>query len=172
MKNLRISLLLLALLPLCALAQKPSIKWMTIEEALAAREKAPKKIVVDMYTDWCGWCKVMDRDTFTDSAVIDYINNHYYAVKLNAEKQPSFTFKGHVFNLLDVGGKSINEFVLAVTNNQPSYPSLTYIDEEGGILTVVPGFQKPSNLLPILKFLGEDKFKSMKFDEYVNQSTK
>jgi thioredoxin-related protein len=62
----------------------------------------------------------------------------------------------------------MNEFVLAVTNNRPSYPSIAYLDEQGNVLTVVPGYQKPESLHPILQFLKEDKFKTMKFEEFVS----
>lgn len=146
---------------------------MSIEEAIKASESSPRKILMDVYTDWCGWCKVMDRETFSDSSVAAYISKNYYAVKLNAETQPEFTYKGQTFRLLSANGRSMNEFVLAITNNQPSYPSIAYFDEGGNLLTVIPGFKKPNDLLPIIQYLGEDKFKTMKFDEYmIEQSEK
>lgn len=156
----------LMFLPLISFSQSQKIEWMTIEEALKAQEKAPKKIVMDVFTDWCGWCKVMDRDTFTDSAVAAYISKNYYAVKMNAEQQKAFVYKGQTFNLLTNGGSSMNQFVLAITNNKPSYPSLAYFTESGDVLTVVPGFRKPGELLLILKYLGEDKYKTTKFEDF------
>src|SRR5690606_17854894 len=63
------------------------IQWITIEEAFAKSQKEPRKIIVDIYTDWCGWCKVMDKQTFTNKEVISYINEHFYAVKFDAEQR-------------------------------------------------------------------------------------
>lgn len=73
------------------------INWMTMEEAQAAAAKAPKKIIVDVYTSWCGPCKMMDRNTFSKPEVIKHINENYYAVKFNGESQPDVTFKGKVY---------------------------------------------------------------------------
>lgn len=149
--------------------ESPSIKWMTIEQALSASEKNPKKIIIDIYTDWCGWCKVMDRETFSNPAVASYINENYYAVKLNAEKQGSFTYKGKGYNLETTNGRSINTFVLAISNGNIGYPTTAYLDESQNVLTLLSGYQKPEQLLPILKYLKADLFKSMSFEDFMKQ---
>jgi Highly conserved protein containing a thioredoxin domain len=158
------------LLAFASKAQEPSsIKWMTIEEALSASEKNPKKIIIDIYTDWCGWCKVMDRETFSNPAVASYINDNYYAIKLNAEKQGSFTYKGKGYNLETINGKSINTFVLAISNDNIGYPTTTYLNESQNVLTLLSDFQKPKLLLLILKYLKTDLFKSMNFEVFMKQ---
>lgn len=160
----------LMLVTFSAKAQESStIKWMTIEEALSASEKSPKKIIIDIYTDWCGWCKVMDRDTFGNADVASYINENYYAVKLNAEKQGSFTYKGNVYNLETTNGRSINTFVLAISNGNIGYPTTAYLDESQNVLTLLSGYQKPEKLLPILKYLKTDLFKSMSLEDFMKQ---
>jgi thioredoxin-related protein len=160
----------LLLLAFSAKAQESApIKWMTIEEALSASEKNPKKIIIDIYTDWCGWCKVMDRDTFANAAVASYINENYYAVKLNAEKQASFTYKGKAYNLETTNGRSINTFVLAISNGNIGYPTTAYLDESQNVLTLLSGFQKPDQLLPILQYLKADLYKSMTFEDFIKQ---
>ena len=78
-------------------AETKRIKWLTIQEAYAATQKKPKKFVVDVYTDWCGWCKVMDRETFAKPAIVDYVNENYYAVKLNAEQTQDITLGKQTF---------------------------------------------------------------------------
>ncbi|WP_332912621.1 thioredoxin family protein [Algoriphagus boritolerans] len=71
------------------------INWLKFEEAIAANAKSPKMLLVDVYTDWCGWCKKMDKDTFTDPKVIAYINSNFYPVKMNAEDtKRTFEFMG------------------------------------------------------------------------------
>ena len=74
-------------------AKNESINWISFEEALSRSSKEPKKIFMDIYTDWCGWCKKMDKSTFTDPVVIDYLNKHFYSVKLDAETKDTITYK-------------------------------------------------------------------------------
>ena len=53
------------------------INWMTFEEALAAQKKTPKKIMMDVYTNWCGPCKMLDKNTFHNKDVVEYVNKNY-----------------------------------------------------------------------------------------------
>src|SRR5690606_19582574 len=75
-------------------SEDKKINWLTIEEVEKLTKEKPRKIFVDVYTDWCGWCKRMDATTFADAAVIDYVNENYYAVKLNAESGDNISLKG------------------------------------------------------------------------------
>ena len=70
------------------------IKWMDFEEAVAMNQKKPKKIFIDMYTDWCGWCKKMDASTFVNPVIVKYMNDNFYAVKFNAERKDAVNFNG------------------------------------------------------------------------------
>ena len=55
-----------------------SINWVTMNEALELQKNAPKKIMIDMYTSWCGPCKMLDKNTFTNKDLISFVNSHYY----------------------------------------------------------------------------------------------
>ena len=96
---MRTTLLTLALVMAGGLAwgQAASINWMSLEEAVAAQQKEPRKIVMDVYTKWCGPCKMMMANTFTNASVIEYINSNYYAVKFDAESPDPVTFQGNEF---------------------------------------------------------------------------
>ena len=73
------------------------INWLTMNEALDKQKDQPKKIMIDMYTVWCGPCKMLDRNTFSNKKLAEYVNAKYYAVKFNAEADESDELKGNRF---------------------------------------------------------------------------
>lgn len=132
--------------------EEGGIKWMTFEEAVKANQSQKRKVFIDVYTDWCGWCKVMDKKTFTDQTVIDYMNEHYYAVKFNAEKGNPVSFQGKNFELVDGGGnRSIHTLAYALLDGKLSYPSYVYLNENNQRITVSKGFKDPVRFLAELK---------------------
>ena len=96
MKEL-IFVLLLAAAGLAVSAQESAVKWYSIEEAVALAQKSPRPIFVDTYTDWCGWCKKLDKDTFSHPVIAEILNNKYYAVKFDAEGKEPVVFQGRKF---------------------------------------------------------------------------
>lgn len=142
------------------------IKWVTIQEAYALSKKEPRKILVDIYTDWCGWCKVMDRETYTDPKVIDLINKKYYAVKFDAEQKEQVVLGNQKFDYLARGGRGVHELALQLTNNKPSYPTTVFLDEKQQVIQPLPGFLKAKEFHEILAFFGGDYHKKEQFDSF------
>jgi len=116
------------------------INWLTIEEALELSKTDPKVIFVDVYTNWCGWCKVMDRKTFANDEVIQYVNEHYYAVKMNAEDNRKFEFKG----------RQTNNAELTQIFRVSGFPTIVLINDEFSQFTPSPGFKGPEDFLKML----------------------
>lgn len=142
------------------------IQWITIEEAYAKMQKEPRKVLVDVYTDWCGWCKVMDRETYKNADVIDYINKKYYAVKLNAEQRESITLGNQKFEFIAEGQKGIHQMALALTNNQPSFPTTVFLDDKFQMIQPLPGYMKAKEFHEVITFFGDNYNKKESFEDY------
>jgi thioredoxin-related protein len=147
-----------------AKTETASLKWYAIDEVLALSEKNPKKIFVDVYTDWCGWCKVMDRQTFTDPRVAKYLTTYFYPVKLNAEQKTPITFNDRTYNFMPEYRS--NELAIALLQGKMSYPSIVYLNEAGQLLSVVPGYQQPDGILPILVFFAENYYTNVSWEDF------
>jgi thioredoxin-related protein len=133
-----------------AIQAQEQIQWMKFEEAVAASANNPKMILVDVYTDWCGWCKKMDKDTFTDPQVVAHLKKNFYAVKLNAEDtKRRFPFMG----------KTFSEAEMAAAMRVNSYPNFVVIEPGLQNLAQLPGYREPAAFLAGLNELIEKAFK-------------
>jgi len=146
--------------------EESPIKWMTFEDAVAASKVAPKKLFIDLYTDWCGWCKVMDKKTFSQTAIADYVNKNYYPVKFNAEQKEEVVFDGHTFKFVPSGRNGYHELAATLTQGKLSYPMGVFMDEQFRILTLLPGFQEPKFFDTVIKYFGEDSHKKVSWEEW------
>ncbi len=137
-------------------ADESSVKWYTYEEAVKAAQNKPKKIFIDVYTDWCGWCKKMDRSTFTANKVVDVLNKDFYAVKLNAESNKS----------IEVKGENTTPRAVARKFKVTAYPTTVYLDENQNLIQSVPGYQSAENLDMILNYFAGDYHKNTDWKEF------
>lgn len=143
------------------------INWYTFEDAVKRNNKKPKKIFIDVYTDWCGWCKKMDASTFKDPAVVAYINKYYYPVKLNAEQQEQIKFKGQDFVNPNPGKtKSTHQLAIALLKQELSYPSYVILDGDSEWLFKLRGYKTAEDLLPVLKYYGSNQYKVMSWNDF------
>jgi thioredoxin-related protein len=144
------------------------VKWYTFGEAVELSKKNPKIIMVDIYTTWCGPCKLMDANTFHNPVVAKYINEHFYPVKFNAETRDTVKFNGFSFvNSTPVGGKrGAHDFAISILDSKVMYPSLVFLNEELKRLQIIQGYQEPKAFEPIMKFFGDNAYKTDKWEEF------
>ena len=148
-------------------ARAQEVNWVSFEEAVELSKKEPKKILIDLYTDWCGWCKRMDRDTYAKADIIAEINKNFYAVKFNAEQKEPVQLDDHTFKFVASGRRGYHELAAALANNKMSYPTTVFMDEEIRIIQPISGYMNAEDMMPILKFIGEDHFKKTSWEEFV-----
>ena len=145
--------------------QAQEINWMSMNEALAAQEKEPKKIFMDAYTVWRGPCKMLDKNTFTNYDVIEFVNENYYPVKFNAEGPEEIDFKGQLFKNPQYNPEKKTRrnspHQLARALKITGYPSLVFFDEEANLIAPIPGYRTPQQLELYLKLFAEDEYKKM-----------
>ena len=152
---------------IAGLAQEASkVKWYTIEEAEKLNKQEPRKIIIDVYTDWCSWCKKMDKETFQHPVIADYINKNFYPVKLNAESKEEITFNGNTFKYVVQGSRGYHELAAGLLNGKMSYPSVVYMNEKLELLGAVPGFYTPDRIEPLLSYIAEEKYTTQSLEEY------
>ena len=147
-----------------SLSVSGQVKWMSLDEALAAQQKAPKKILMDVYTNWCGPCKLLDKNTFGNPDVSAYINENYYAVKFNAEGNQTINYLGYVFtnpsyNPNRSGRNARHQFTnyLGITG----YPTVVFLDEQGQFITPVLGYHNVQQMEFYLKLFYSNDYKTL-----------
>lgn len=157
---------LITFLSLGAYAQKKAvqIKWLTLEQAVAAQKKNPKKIMMDAYTVWCGPCKMLDKNTFTNADLINYVNKNFYAVKFNAEGNDVVNYKGNKltnpnFDPSKTGRNSQHQ--LSQVLGVKAYPTILFLDENAEVIAPVIGYRTAQELELYLKYYKEDKHKGI-----------
>ena len=160
-----ISLVALSIVSFIA-PNKDKVQWLTVAELQAVYNKNPKPILVDVYTSWCGWCKVMDRETYNKDKVATYINEHYYAVKLDAEAKETLEWNGKKFSY-NADYKS-NDLAVYLLNGQMSFPTTVFLTELNAAPAALPGYLKPKEIEAPLKFFGDAVYKTKNFQEFSN----
>lgn len=144
-----------------------AIHWLTMEEAYQLQQKNPKKIIVDIYAEWCGWCKRMDNTTFQEPAVIRYINDNFYAVKLDAETKRTIKLGDESFNYRSNGRGGMNELAMELAGNQLSLPTVVLLNEKLSNRLVAQAYQSPTDMDAILHYYASGAYdKGMDWEQY------
>ena len=145
---------------LCRGGDKTEVQWKNLTVGLEEAKKSNKKVLLDVYTDWCGWCKKLDKDVYANEKVAEYLKQQYVAVKLNAESTAKITYKG----------KTMSEMELAQAFGIHSYPNILFLDAAGEPINSLGGYVNAEKFLPIVKFIGEDFYKKMTWQQYLEKS--
>jgi thioredoxin-related protein len=146
---------------------KDKINWITLAEAEKAFKTEKKTVLIDLYTDWCGWCKVMDQKTYSDPEVVRYINEHFLAVKLDAETREKITWLGKEYNYQP--SSKVNAYAVYLTRGNLSFPTTVFIPPSEPEPLAVPGFLKPADIESLLKYFGDGHFGNTPFEVYIKK---
>lgn len=143
------------------------IHWYSFEDAAKLNAQNHKKVFIDIFTDWCGWCKELDRSTFTNPAIIKLMNDNFIAVKLNAERKDTVVFNGYTFiNPNPNGVRSPHQLASSMLKGKMMYPSMVFMDDSMRMITIVQSYLKPVDLEPILAYISQNKYNKANFDTF------
>ncbi len=143
------------------------VNWISFEDAVEFNKKDPKPLLIDIYTDWCGWCKRMDKTTYRNEFLVQYINKNFHAVKLNGEGKDSIVFKDHTFKYKPNGRRGYNEFAALLLDGKLSYPTTVFMNTKLQLLDRVPGYLDEKMMEKVAAFFATGKYKDQKWDEFV-----
>jgi thioredoxin-related protein len=160
-----ITLLLYVLLSANVFPQGQKVKWYSIEQAEKLLKDNPRPLFIDTYTDWCGWCKRLDQDTFSNPVVAEVLNTKFYPVKFDAEGKDSVFFQGKAYINDGKAGKT-HQLAIALLKGQLSYPTVVFLNEKGQLLTPVPGYRAAKDMEALLSFFAEKAYEKQNFQDY------
>lgn len=135
--------------------------WLSYDEGVAKGKAENKSILVDFYTDWCHWCKVMDQKTFGDQAVAAKLKSRFVTVRLNAEDETQTA---------TVQGQTFNNVQLTRAYGVTGFPSLAFLEPDGDVITVIPGYVPPETFIHILDYIDQRLYEQkMPFEEFLQK---
>ncbi len=141
------------------------INWYSIEQADSMNNKNAKPIFIDVYTDWCGWCKYMMQTTFANPDIANYINNNFYPVRFDAETTDTVVFRNKSYVNKGNGIKAKHELAYVLLNNQFSFPTIVYLTKNNA-MTQIPGYMSVKEIEPVLIWFAEEVYINCSFDEW------
>ncbi|MFK8105491.1 MAG: thioredoxin family protein, partial [Saprospiraceae bacterium] len=150
-------------------APASKVNWMTWEEAIKQSKIKKKKIFVDVYTDWCGWCKKMDKATFQKAHIAKYLNENYYPVKFNAEQKAAITVNNKTYKYVKSGRRGYHELAAMITRGKLSYPSIVFLDESFDVIQPIPGYQDHNKFEVIMTYFATDNHKKTPWSRYAKE---
>ncbi len=138
------------------------LNWHNFGDGMQKAKNENKQVLIDVYTDWCSWCKVMDEKTYTDPRIVDILNSKFVLIRLNPEKDGPVT----------LNGKSYSADQFAQGMGVTGYPATAFFESNEKMITMVPGYLKADEFLPILEYIGDKKYNELSFDDFVKQRRK
>ena len=163
----RILLLILALAAFSVALSSPGAArereiWLTWNEGLRRASASRRPVLVDVYTDWCGWCKRMERDVYSRSDVREYLSRKFVTVKLNAESPASGKYEGRTLTSRDIAARF----------RVSGYPTTVFLRPGGDHLVNVPGYVDGDRFLLLLHYIGDGHLdRGVPFEEFAKRSS-
>jgi len=147
-------------------AGEGAVQWLSWEDAMRRHQAGGRKIFLSIYTDWCGWCKRMDAQTYSHPKIASYLNAHFLPVKLDAEYRQALTYRGETYDFVKKGERGYHALAAELLRGRLSYPSVVFFDEEGEVIQAIVGFKTPEQFEQILTYFAGNHYKHTPWGVY------
>ncbi|HUS87224.1 MAG TPA: DUF255 domain-containing protein [Bacteroidales bacterium] len=166
MKKIFTLFILISLAPVLKAQDGEKVKWYSVGDINRLLMAEPRPVFIDAYTDWCGWCKELDKRTFSDTIIAKYLNENFYPVKFDAESKEAVTFLGKEYVNDGKFGKA-HQLAFNLLQGRLSYPTVVFLNEKGELLAPVPGYREPKGFEPILVYFSEKRYLAESWEDFI-----
>ena len=142
------------------------VKWLSIKEAQQKNKEVQKPFIIDIYTDWCGWCKHMMKTTYSNAGIANYINSNFYPVKFDAETKDTIEYNGKIYKPTSKEPKTPHELAIKFLGTSLSYPSTMFVTNNFEYNLLSQGFIEDKKIEPLLIFMVENAWRNSVYDEF------
>jgi len=142
------------------------VNWLSIKEAQQKNKEVQKPFIIDIYTDWCGWCKHMMKTTYSNAGIANYINSNFYPVKFDAETKDTIEYNGKIYKPTSKEPKTPHELAIKFLGTSLSYPSTMFVTNNFEYNLLSQGFIEDKKIEPLLIFMVENAWRNSVYDEF------
>ena len=142
------------------------VNWLSIKEAQQKNKEVQKPFIIDVYTDWCGWCKHMMKTTYSNAGIANYINSNFYPVKFDAETKDTIEYNGKIYKPTSKEPKTPHELAIKFLGTSLSYPSTMFVTNNFEYNLLSQGFIEDKKIEPLLIFMVENAWRNSVYDEF------
>jgi len=146
-----------------AVDAESGVGWMSVEQAADKLQQEKRPVLIDLYTTWCGWCRQMDKKTYSNKKVAEYLQDKFYTVRVDAETHAVINWNGKAYPF-NPQYRS-NEFAVYLTHGRLEFPT-TIIITPGEEPQAIPGYMEPKELELLVRYFGDGAYKTRSFDSY------